>query len=150
MYKLLYSCSFLLAFSGCISSDDLKPIVPMQIFHANSAKVWVLEGLTKKGIDKVPRTREMKTAFVLYNDGGFLEQKIMYLGSSKGITGKFGVFIDPEKQDTLFSLYYKKQTNLTFLIRKCESGRLELQQVSDSREPLDTYWTLTTLPKPYE
>jgi hypothetical protein len=136
-------------FLGCISESSLKPIVPMQILHSNSAKVWVLESNVVNDVEKSPRTRDFQTAFILYNDGEFIEQKMVHLGSSKGKLGFYSLSISPETNDTLFVLNYKKNNqNMSFHLKKVTSMEIYLEEVVQQDTDEQRFWTLKSLPKP--
>lgn len=148
--KVIISIFTLILFFGCISESNLRPIVPTQIIHSNSAKVWVLESEVINNEELVPKTRDFKRAFIFYSDGAFIEQKMVHLGSSKGKKGTFYLTISPETQDTIFSLNYKNKEYLTFNLKKCSSKKLELEQTDNSDSLSNRYWVLKTLPKPIE
>lgn len=120
----------------------------MQILHSNSAKVWVLESNIVNGIEKSPNTRDFKTAFILYNDGEFIEQKMVHLGSSKGKLGVYNLSISPETSDTLFKLNYRNNQNKSFHLKKCSSKEIHLEEVDLQDTVQSSFWTLKTLPKP--
>lgn len=121
----------------------------MQIIHSNSAKVWVLESEIVNNKEKAPQTRDFKTAFILYSDGEFIEQKMVHLGSSKGKQGLFYLKISPETQDTVFSLNYKNNEFKSFHLKKCSSKELLLEKIENTDSPTSNYWVLKTLPKPH-
>ena len=134
--------------AGCISESSLKPILPMQLLHSNSAKVWVLESKLVNDIETTPTTRDFKTAFILYNDGEFIEQKMVHLGSSKGIIGNYNLSISPETQDTIFNLNYRGNESKSFQLKNCSSSSMLLQQVELHDSIESSLWELKTLPKP--
>lgn len=121
----------------------------MQIIHSNSAKVWIVESRIQNSEEKAPQARDFKTAFVFYNDGEFIEQKLVHLGSSKGKHGVFYLNISSESQDTVFSLNYANNEYMTFHLKKCSSKELRLKEVKSTDSNSDNYWILRTLPKPF-
>jgi hypothetical protein len=110
----------------------------------------VLESEIVNNEEKAPKTRDFKTAFIIYNDGEFLEQKMVNLGSSKGKQGVYYLTISPETEDTVFSLNYKNHVYKTFHLKKCSSKELHLQQVEIADTSINSFWTLKTLPKPHK
>ena len=74
--KVIISISLLFILYGCISESNLKPVIPMQIIHSNSSKVWVLDSETVGKDEKTPEIQDFKTAFIFYSDGEFIEQKM--------------------------------------------------------------------------
>lgn len=120
----------------------------MQIIHSNSAKVWVLDSDIVNNEENAPQTRDFKTAFILYSDGEFIEQKMVHLGSNKGKQGDFYFNISSETQDTIFSLNYKNNKYKTFHVKKCTSKELHLKEVDNADTTLNRFWILKTLPKP--
>lgn len=135
---------------GCISESNLKPILPMQIIHSNSAKVWVLESKIIENEETAPKTHDFKTTYIFYNNGEFLEQKMVHLGSKKGLQGVYSLNITPENQDTLFRLTYKSRVNRTFYLKSCSSEKMILQEAEIDAIKKDNFWILKTLPKPSE
>lgn len=148
--KIVLSILTLFLIYGCISESSLKPVVPMQIIHSNSAKVWVVESRVENNEEKAPKTRDFKTAFVFYSDGEFIEQKMVHLGSSKGNQGVFYLNISSKSQDTVFSLNYANNEYKTFHLKNCTSKELRLKEVLSTDSISDRYWVLRTLPKPFE
>lgn len=120
----------------------------MQLLHSNSAKVWILESNVVNGTEKCPRTRDFKTAFILYNDGEFIEQKMVHLGSSKGKLGVYSLNISPDTNDTLFNLSYRNNQTKSFHLKKCSSMEISLEEIVISDTIESSFWTLKTLPKP--
>lgn len=121
----------------------------MQIIHSNSAKVWVLESNVINGVEKRPKTRDFQTAFILYNDGEFIEQKMAHLGSSRGKLGVYSLSISPETNDTLFVLNYNKNNlKKSFKFKNCTSQEISMEQVLLGDTIQSSLWTLKTLPKP--
>lgn len=148
--KTTLSILTLLLIFGCISESNLKPILPTQIIHSNSAKVWVLESEIVNNEEKAPRTRDFKTAFIFYSDGEFIEQKMVHLGSNKGKQGVFYLTISSQTEDTVFSLNYKNNEYKSFHLKKCSSKELHLEEVENIDTLTNSYWILKTLPKPLE
>lgn len=140
--KLLITILFSLLISGCISESSLKPVVPMQIIHANSAKVWILESLIVNQVEKSPQTRDFKTAYIFYENGEFLKQKMVHLGSNKGEKGNFSLTILPEHQDTILYLNYKDRSKKSYYLKLCTSKEMRLQ------ESENVNLTFKTLPNP--
>lgn len=122
----------------------------MQIIHSNSSKVWVLESEIVNNKEKSPKTRDFKTAFILYDDGEFLEQKMVHLGSSKGKQGNYSLSITPKTEDTVLRFNYKSSDYKTFHLKKCSSKELLLKKVENNDSTTISYWTLKTLQKPLE
>lgn len=133
---------------GCISESSLKPILPMQLLHSNSAKVWVLESELVNDIEKSPTTRDFKTAIILYDDGKFIEQKMVHLGSSKGNIGNYNLSISLEAKDTLFNLNYRSSQTKTFQLKDCSSTSMLLKEIELQDSIESSFWVLKTLPKP--
>ena len=121
----------------------------MQIIHSNSAKVWVLESNVVNGIENRPKTRDFQTAFILYNGGEFIEQKMVHLGSRKGKIGVYSLSISPETNDTLFVLNYNKNNlKKTFSVKKISSMEIYLNEILLQDTIESSSWTLKSLPKP--
>lgn len=120
----------------------------MQIIHSNSAKVWVLENNIIANEESTPQTRDFKTAFIFYNNGVFLEQKTVHLGSNKGQKGVYSLIISQEEKDTILNLNYKNKETKIFRLVYCSSQELKLQKAEENFSKKNNFWILKTLPKP--
>ena len=132
----------LVILSSCIDEKSLKPIVPGSLFHANSAKTWLLDKEIFNNRDVTPKIASNKMSLTFFSDGEFYQQKLMHLGTDKGIKGTF--YLQIIDSDTLFYLDYKDSDKLKFNVHYLTEKNIQLSTLNDSLK-----WVLISYPKPF-
>lgn len=129
-----------LLISSCINERDLRPIIPIELINANSAKTWIKTGHIVKNQNAAPRLNELRKTFTFYHDGTFREQQMIHLGSNKGRVGRFNLGIT-KQQDTLLRLYYHLAEDIELQIKHIDSRSMKIQKDSAT-------WILETMEPP--
>lgn len=116
-------------------------MIPGQLIHANSSKVWVKTKVIKDNGDNLaPVLNELKTAYILFENGTFREQQLIHLGSKNGVVGSYGVSIS-ETNDTSLVFFYPGNEEEQFQLEYIDSKQMKLSNQNET-------WFFETLKAP--
>ena len=144
---MIYRTTFIalsLLLQSCIDDINLQPIVPYHLLHANSCKVWVLEGVYQNGKNLTSPLDEEKKVFLFYDDNSLYIQKRILLGSKNAEKGFFNLVIPKEQKDTLLMFYFEPNEKISFKINYLDYRVMKLSRISS-----DEIWQFIVLPKPF-
>lgn len=76
-------------FYSCQSNSKTVYVVPYELLHDNSSKVWILNSQTLNGIDKTPENREDKWVITFFSDKTFVLSLMKDFADFSPYQGKF-------------------------------------------------------------
>lgn len=140
--------TFFISFlSACINTDNLKPLVPEYLLHANSSKVWLVENITQNEKIISPLLKERKLTLTFFEDRSVYFQKLIHLGSHNATKAIYSLRINDAQADTTLSFYFEKEEAMEFQVNYISHKKLILTQKHEV-DSLVKHWKLVNLPKP--
>lgn len=133
----------LMALAACIDESELKPIVPISLIHANSAKVWLLDEVEYANGEIVKQQiHQNKLTYTFFRDYSYVTQKLIHFGTSIGEKGSFNLSI--ERSDTILRLDQKKKGKEVFKLHRLNHLEFYFQSVKSQN-----IYRLKSYPNPF-
>ncbi len=82
--------------SGCKVDAVKVDIIPYELIHDNSSKVWLLKHQIVNGKETVPKNRMDRWVIVFYRDNSFVLSDLKDFGKFSAYQGRFSVSNNPK------------------------------------------------------